>query len=1035
MGPVAVVGIDCRFPGAPDTAGFWEMLMRSGDGVGRVPPQRWAAADFHSADGAEGRTNTTEGGFIADPDVFDNEFFTVSPREAAAMDPQQRLLLHSAWRAVEDSGVAPHRLKGSGTGVFVGIMSNEWAQLHLTDYPRVTAQVGSGNGYCMTANRISYHLDLKGPSLAVDTACSSSLVATHLAVNALLAGECGQAIVGGVNLALTPALSIFYTQAGLSAPDGRCKPFSSQADGIGRGEGVGTVVLRRLEDALADGQRVYAVIRGTAVNQDGRSNGITAPNRWSQQEVVAAAYRRAGVEPSDVAFTEGHGTGTALGDMMEVKALGHHHAGRTGRPMALGSVKGNLGHTEGAAGVAGLIKVALALHHRTVPASRFAAKESAVLRLREQGLRLLKAPLRLPAGTTVAGLSSFGMGGTNAHAVLESAPPAASRAPAAAGKDTGGAGAGVFTLTAPTPEALRRNLRVQADAVTARRVPLGALCWTSNHVKQGHRHRFAVAACDTRELSGLLRSAADDEEVLKRHAGTAAGQRLAFLFTGQGSQYAGMTAGLYRDSPLYRRFLDEAEAALLPHTHMPVREAMFGTGEEIHRTEWTQPALFAAGYALGATLQALGARPELVLGHSVGEFAAACLSGALPLEGAARLVAARGRLMQRLPAGGGMLAVRASRESLEERVADEPWVSIAVVNGPEAVVLSGDVPALEQIEKELGAENVRTRRLTVSHAFHSPLMQPMVEEFAEVAREVGGAAPRVPFYSTVLGRRLRDGEALDAGYWTSHIAAPVAYADAAAALLADGPTHLVEAGPQPTLTSLARRLGPRAPESGGFPAVAAPVKGADSGGRELAAVLAALYKDGLEPDWDAVYEPGERHQQRLAPYEFSAEHRYWTAAPVRAPASGPGPDGEPGVAPGQAALPVPGTRAEEASAQGVLPPEQAPAADGGDPVAGAVLRAVGQVGGYPLAELGPHQLLYEDLGFDSVMVMELKHRIEEELTDGDELDMQELLPRLSSVGDLIGFLREHPATATATAAGTSTGPATGPGPGIEERTA
>jgi len=369
----------------------------------------------------------------------------VSPREAAAMDPQQRLVLQCAWRALEDAGVAPAKLRGTPTGVFVGIMSNEWALLHLTDYARVTAQIGSGNGYCMTANRVSYHLDLKGPSLAVDTACSSSLTGVHLACNALLAGECDYALAGGVNVILTPALNIFYTAAGLSAPDGRCKPFSADANGIGRGEGVGMVVLRRLEDAIADGQQIYAVIRGTAVNQDGRSNGITAPNRWSQQEVVTAAYRRAGVSPEQVTFTEGHGTGTELGDMIEIKALGHLHHDRADQPMLLGSVKGNLGHTEGAAGIAGLIKVALALHHRLVPASRFAARENPKLKLAEHGIKLLKAPHRLRAGPTIAGLSSFGMGGTNAHVVLESAP-----APAAAAPSRGTGALPVFVIPPPT---------------------------------------------------------------------------------------------------------------------------------------------------------------------------------------------------------------------------------------------------------------------------------------------------------------------------------------------------------------------------------------------------------------------------------------------------------------------------------------------------------------------------------------------------------------------------------------------------------
>ena len=990
-GRIAVVGIDCRFPGAPDTGGFWDLLMRSGDGVGRVPQQRWEADLFHSETGAEGRTNTTEGGFISDADAFDNEFFTVSPREAAAMDPQQRLLLQSAWRSVEDAGYAPHGLSGTSTGVFVGIMSNEWAQLHLTDYPRVTAHVGSGNGYCMTANRISYHLDLKGPSLAVDTACSSSLVAMHLAANALLAGECDQAVVGGVNIALTPALSIFYTQAGLSAPDGRCKPFSSEADGIGRGEGVGTVVLRRLEDAIADGQRVYAVIRGTAVNQDGRSNGLTAPNRWAQQEVLAAAYRRAGVEPSEVTFTEGHGTGTALGDMMEVRALGHHHAGRSGKPMALGSVKGNLGHTEGAAGVAGLIKVALALHHRTVPASRFAARENAGLKLRDHGLRLLKSPLRLPSGPTLAGLSSFGMGGTNAHAVLESAPPAAAprRAPQPAEQATG-AGAPLFTLTAPTPQALRRNLRAQADAVAARRVPLAPLCWTSNTVKSGHRHRFAVTAAGTGELAALLRSAADGDDVLARSCGTPSEQRVAFLFTGQGSQYPGMTAGLHRESPLYRRFLDEADAALLPHTGTSVRQLILDGDEAVHRTGFTQPALFAVGWALGRTLTELGAEPAVLLGHSVGEFAAAALAGALTLEGAARLVAARGRLMQQLPAGGGMLAVREGHEALAARLAGEPDVSVAVVNGPDATVLAGDLAALERVEKELGSEDVTTRRLNVSHAFHSPLMEPMLEEFAEVAREVGGGVPRLPLYSTVHGRLL-ESEAMDAAYWVAHVRSPVLYADAAAALLEDAPTHMVEVGPQPVLTSLARRLGPG--PSGARPSVALPVKGRESGGGDLAEALAVLYRDGLDVDWDALYAAEDRVRQRLAPYEFSKEHRYWAANPVTPVSDAPGAAGT----------------AQAAEHAGAAPERKAEPAVSGDRVTDAVLAVLGQVGGYEPAELAPHLRLYEDLGFDSVMVMELKGRIEEQVTGGSELDMQELLLRLSSVGDLIGYLRRHPA--------------------------
>ncbi|MFE5669507.1 type I polyketide synthase [Streptomyces niveus] len=992
MEPVAIVGIDCRFPGAPDTGAYWDLMMRGADGVGEVPRQRWDAKEFHSEAGEEGHSNTTQGGFIADPDAFDDEFFTISPREAAAMDPQQRLLLQSAWRAVEDAGIAPRNLAGTSTGVFVGIMGNEWAQLHLTDYANVTAQLGSGNGYCMTANRISYHLDLKGPSLAVDTACSSSLVAAHLAVNALLSEECDHALVGGVNVALTPALSIFYTQAGLSAPDGRCKPFSAEADGIGRGEGVGVIVLRRLRDAIADGQRVYAVIRGIAVNQDGRSNGLTAPNRWAQQDVLGAAYRRAGVEPSDVVFTEAHGTGTGLGDMMEVKALGHHHADRAGKPMALGSVKGNLGHTEGAAGIAGLIKVALSLHHRVVPASRFAAKESKQLKLRDHGLRLLKAPLRLPAGPTVAGLSSFGMGGTNAHAVLESAPGHAARPEPVNGAAPGGVGAAVFTLTAPNADALRRNLLAQADAAAARRVPLGPLARSSNRVKAGHRHRFATAATDTGELVARLRESAAAPELLDRLSGRPAGRpRIAFLFTGQGSQYPRMTAGLYEQSPLYRHFLDEADAALLPHTGRSVRDLVLAGDAAVHSTRWTQPALFAVGYALGRTLMALGAHPGMLLGHSVGEFAAAVLARALPLDGAARLVAARGALMQELPPGGGMLSVKASREDVRQWTEQEPLVGLGAVNGPTSTVLSGDLEALERIGAKLAAEGFTTRELQVSHAFHSPLMRPVLDRFAKIAAEVGGGVPEIPVYSTVRGRVL-DGEALDASYWVEHIGATVLFGDAATALLAEDPTHLVEIGPRPVLSGMVRRLDQ--PAAGAGPAHVLPVHGPESAGPDLAEALAELYRGGVEPDWDAVYAPEDRVAHPLPPYTFSTEHRYWARNPVRAP-------GTAAVATAPAAHPEPGTAPASVL---TLDRPGGPA----DPVADAVLGAVRLVGGY--TDVGPHDRLYEDLGFDSVMIMELKNRLEARLAGIGTLTVQDLLPRLSSVGDLVAFLRELGAT-------------------------
>ncbi|MYZ34567.1 MULTISPECIES: acyltransferase domain-containing protein, partial [unclassified Streptomyces] len=504
-------------------------------------------------------------------------------------------------------------------------------------------------------------------------------------------------------------------------------------------------------------------------------------------------------------------------------------------------------------------------------------------------------------------------------------------------------------------------------------------------------------ATDTGELVARLRESAADAELLARLSDRPAGRpRTAFLFTGQGSQYPRMTAALYEQSPLYRHFLDGADAALLPYTGRSVRDLILAGDEAVHSTRWTQPALFAVGYALGRTLTELGVHPGMLLGHSVGEFAAAVLARALPLDGAARLVAARGALMQELPTGGGMLAVRAAGADMDARIEPEPLVGVAAVNGPTSTVLSGDLEALERIGAEFAAAGVSTRRLQVSHAFHSPLMRPMLDRFAKVAGEVGGGVPEIPLYSTVRGRVL-DGEAMDAAYWVEHIGATVLFGDAAAALLADGPTHLVETGPQPVLSGMVRRL-----DQGAVPAHVLPVRGPESAGRALAEALAELYRGGVEPDWDAAYAPEERVAHPLPPYTFSTEHRYWARNPVRgaetvAPLAGP-------TAPALAAHREPET--VTASLLTLDRPGGGPA----DPVGDAVLGAVRLVGGYIDADIGPHDRLYEDLGFDSVMIMELKNRLETRLAGVGTLTVQDLLPRLSSVGDLIAFLRELGAT-------------------------
>lgn len=980
MGDIAIVGIDCAFPGAAGVQAYWDLLMRGGAGTGPVPAQRWEAQDFPAVSG--------RGGFIDDVDVFDSDFFSVTPREAAAMDPHQRLLLPCAWRALEDSGRAPGELAGTETGVFIGMMGGEWGRLTMSDLAQVTPLLGAGSSAGMAANRISYHFNLTGPSLAVDTACSSSLVAVHLAATSLLAGECDTALAGGANIVLSPSMGMVYGQLGLAAHDGRCKPFSADADGIGRSDGVGLVVLRRLDDAVADGQRIYAVLRGSAVNQDGRSNGVIAPNRWSQQRVLNSAYRRAGITPDRVAFLEAHGTGTVLGDAIECAALGALHGIARDVPCALGSVKGNLGHTEGAAGIAGLIKTALALHHRIVPASLFAERENPRLRLGERGLRLLKSPMRLPRGESLAGVSSFGMGGTNAHAVLGSAPRLPRRTAAAMPKARTGAArgaVGVFTVSGDTPEGLRRNLAAQAEAVARRpRGGAAALCWSSNRIKTGLPHRFAVTVRDTDELVSALRGAAAQDPA--GSGGRPWGRPVvAFLFTGQGSEFPGMTARLHRESAAYRRHLDEADEALAAPLGSSVRDLILGGDERVHRPEFAQPALFAVGYALARTLAALGIAPAAVLGHSLGEYAAAVTAGALDLDEAARLVVRRGALMGELPPGGGMLAVATAPEELAGILAGEPDAVVAALNGPADTVLSGPSAALARIVKELTGRDVRVRELPVPYAFHSPLMAPAAAKLRTEA--VRCAQPAVPVASTRHGRMLHH-EPMDADYWADQIEEPVLMDNALRALVSDiAPTHLIEIGPRTQLLQLAARGG-RAPGA----EFLHPAPGPEATGRDLAETVAALHRCGLDPVWEELYAPEHRVVEQMSPYVFSSAQRYWDRrAPLPA-----------------APAPAPASASASASAEERLAerqdPQSAPARDAGDPVLLAVVQAVTEVGGYPPERVVCEARFHEDLGFDSVMIMQLKNRVEARLPRVGEVSVQQMLPALRSVGSLAEFL-------------------------------
>ncbi|WP_280259872.1 type I polyketide synthase [Nocardia abscessus] len=969
MTDIAIVGLDCRFPQAPDPAALWRLLIDGRDVISEVPASRWNAEDFHDPAGAPGTINTHSGGFLDDADAFDADFFGIAPSEAETMDPQQRLLLQTTWRAFEDATLDPRAEAGSRTGVYVGVMANEWANLQMSDYAAITPQHGSGNGYFMTANRLSYQFDLKGPSVAVDTACSSSLVAIHLACGALASGECDQAIAGGVNLVLTPAVGVFYTQAGLSAPDARCKPFSGNADGIVRGEGVAVLVLRRLADAQAAGLPIYAVIKGSAVNSDGRSNGITAPNRWAQQQVIGEACERAGVRPEEVDFLEAHGTGTVLGDMIEVNALGQLHARDRRRPCAIGSIKGNLGHTEGAAGVAGLMKVALSLRHGVVPPSRFAEQENPRLRMSQQGLRLLTEPMPLE-GPGYGGVSSFGIGGTNAHVVLGSAPVTATSA---------ASGGGVLTLSANDAQGLRRNAHRLADALAATpRNRFAQLCWTSNRVKSSGRARLAVVAADRDAAIAQLRDGAE--------TGVAAPISVGWMFTGQGSQFAGMARALDASSPLFRDALTVVDQAMTAHLGRSVRALMLDEHTAIDRTELAQPSIFAMEYALAKSLADAGVRPAWLIGHSIGELAAAAVAGVFDLDDACRLVVARGRLMQQLPDGGAMLAVRADPADVAGLLADRPEVVLAAVNGPSEVVLSGAAPAIGWIRDALAERGIRAKALNVSHAFHSPLMEPVLEQFRAVARECTYRAPAVPLYSTVHGRLLDENEAMDAEYWTEHVRATVRFGDAIRIALGTEPSHVVEIGPRRVLTALVGRARPDMAVR-----CLAPSPGPGATGGELAGTVAALYRDGLDPDWDRLYEPAQRVRRRLPGYEFSTEHRFWvepcTARTPSVPTEETSMDhvialfreqnavlaglvGASSAAPQPAgAVPVAAQdlAARRVAGQSAVAHEpMAPSV-----VAGVVRAEFARVSGFPVDRLRDAQTLGDDLGFDSLMLTDL----------------------------------------------------------------
>lgn len=811
--PIAIIGFGLRAPGGVnDAETFWRLLADGVDAIGPVPPERWNHESYyHSNPDTPGHIATRHGGFLHDIDQFDAGFFGISPREADAMDPQQRLLLTVAWEALEKAGQAPDRLQGSRTGVYVGVTGSDYAYLQLgSDDPGLLdAHFASGIAHSIVSARISYLLGLQGPSLTVDTACSSSLVAIHLAVQALRNGDCRMALAGGVNLILSPDIFVSLSRARMLAPDGRCKAFAAAADGFARAEGCGLIVLKRLSDALSDGDDVMAVIRSSMINQDGASGSLTAPNGPAQELVIREALARGGLKPHEISLIEAHGTGTQLGDPIEVHALGAVFSGDRGatNPLMLGSVKTNIGHAEAAAGVLGVIKAVLATRHRAVPAHLHFDKPSEHIRWESLPFEV---PTRLtpwtPPGRRLAGVSSFGFSGTNAHVVLEEAPVARpSSAIAASERERPhllAVSARDAEMLAVTMSRLAERLRERPELV------LKDVVRTLNLGRAQFNHRATVLASSTVEAADALTALAVGRPATGTRRGIVSRRdppRVAFLFTGQGSQYAGMARGLYESCSTFRESLDQCAALLRPHLQRPLLEVLFSADVElVDQTEFSQPALFAVEYALTEVWRAFAVTPSVVIGHSVGEYVAATIAGVLTLPDALRLVAARGRLMQSLPSGGGMAAVFASEAKVAEVIATNQFaLSIAAVNGPLQTVVSGPSAMLDALCTSLATANVTSTRLPVSHAFHSALVEPVLPAFERELAQTRFSAPKLRLISNLTGRSATAAEITSSSYWRDHMRQPVRFGAGLQALAETKPDLLIEIGPHPALLSFA----------------------------------------------------------------------------------------------------------------------------------------------------------------------------------------------------------------------------------------
>jgi len=988
--PIAIVGLGCRVPGAADPEQLWRLLADGASSVSDISPDRLDLTRLYDAEPANGRTYVKRAAMLDCVDSFDARFFGISENEAISLDPQQRLLLEVTWEALEDAGVQPKSLEGTDAGVFIGISTSDYATtLALSGHP-VDPYSGTGTARSAAAGRLSYVLGVHGPSMAVDSACSSSLVAVHLGCQSLRNSESDLVVAGGVSLILAPESFVYLSQLRALAPDGLCKTFDADADGYGRGEGCAIVILKRLCDALAAGDTVLAVIRGSAVNQDGATNGLTAPNGAAQQAVIRAALARAGALPQHVDYVEAHGTGTPLGDLIEMEALGRALACDRITPLRVGSVKTNIGHLEAAAGVIGLVKTVLALQHQEIPPHIHLRRLNPRIQWDSLRIDVPVQPVAWPRGPRprVAGVSSFGLSGTNAHVIVGEPPAIASTCSYPQRPAT------LFAWSASSPEALAAMGKRISDWMVAHpEALLSHIAASLAHSRTGRCYRAAAVGGSAEDL--VLQLARPSAE----YGPFDAPPRVGFLFSGQGSHYAPMGAELDRFEAPFRDALDRCAAVLDRRLARPLRALLFDsdTIATLRETRFTQPVMLSLQYALAELWRAWGVEPVVVMGHSVGEIAAACVAGVLSIEDALILVAERGRLIDELCPRGAMISAAATEERVRKAIASKAAtssVSIAALNGPELVVFSGDEAHVLAIGQKLASEGVSVQRLDVSHAFHSPHMDPALVPFAEVAARMEHRPAAITFVSTRTGNALEP-TTLDARYWVAQLREPVRFADAARSLAALNLEALIEVGPQSTLLAMHRHADPG---SNALRLASLDRSGAQC--KRMLGSLAALFVRGADVRWSEIVGPKPRLAMRLPTYPFQRERFWLDAAPnVETTVSASDQTGAyfpgPTTNAGGAAM-----RARNGAALRVSSPA-CPAPRDRSAVARRLREIVGDLLRLPPEHVDERALL-ADMGADSIIVIDGLQRVQQEM--GVRIPLREVWNGLDTIERLANYV-------------------------------